>query len=170
MWKDSIRNIVVIFQPNILRSVGFYVRHSANIMYFFPNNCRLVKEWKYMKKLQGPAIPIIHCLLRRHDLEYNFLVMEKLDQEDLEKKFQNSNRDFSMKTLLMLADQMIENIEIIHEEGLLHNDLKPNNMSMGTDANNCSQLYLIDFGMCQSYREKNGKHVDYQGFYSLIFY
>ena len=98
------------------------------------------------------------------------MVMEKLDEEDLEKKFQKSNRDFSMKTLLMLADQMIENIEIIHEEGLLHNDLKPNNMSMGIDAKNSSQLYLIDFGMCQSYREKNGKHVDYQGFYSLIFY
>ena len=32
MWKDSIRNIVVIFQPNILRIVGFYVRHSANIL------------------------------------------------------------------------------------------------------------------------------------------
>ena len=30
MWKDSIRNIVVIFQHNILRIVGFYVRHSAN--------------------------------------------------------------------------------------------------------------------------------------------
>ena len=29
MWKDSIRNNVVIFQPNILRIVGFYVRHSA---------------------------------------------------------------------------------------------------------------------------------------------
>ena len=29
MWKDSIRNIVVIFQPNILRIVAFYVRHSA---------------------------------------------------------------------------------------------------------------------------------------------
>ena len=24
MWKDSIRNTVVIFQPNILRIVGFY--------------------------------------------------------------------------------------------------------------------------------------------------
>ena len=32
MWKDSIRNIVVIFQPIILRIVGFYVRHSAIIM------------------------------------------------------------------------------------------------------------------------------------------
>ena len=30
MWKDSIRNIVVIFQPNILRIVGSYVRHWAN--------------------------------------------------------------------------------------------------------------------------------------------
>ena len=29
MWKDSIRNFVVIFQPNILRIVRFYVRHSA---------------------------------------------------------------------------------------------------------------------------------------------
>ena len=32
MWKDSIRNIVVIFQPNILRIVGFYVRHWANVV------------------------------------------------------------------------------------------------------------------------------------------
>ena len=29
MWNDSIRNIVVIFQPNILRIVVLYVRHSA---------------------------------------------------------------------------------------------------------------------------------------------
>ena len=29
MWKESNRNIVVIFQPNILRIVGFYVRHWA---------------------------------------------------------------------------------------------------------------------------------------------
>ncbi len=69
--------------------------------------------------------------------------MEKLDQVDLEKKFQKSNRDFSIKTLLMLADQMIENIMIIHDKGLLHNDLKPNNMSMGIDAKNSSQLYIV---------------------------
>ena len=30
MWKESNRNIVVIFQPNILGIVGFYVRHSAH--------------------------------------------------------------------------------------------------------------------------------------------
>jgi hypothetical protein len=29
MWKDVIRNIVVIFQTTILRIVGFYVRRLA---------------------------------------------------------------------------------------------------------------------------------------------
>ena len=32
MWKDSIRNIVVIFQTTILRIVGFYVRRSAIVV------------------------------------------------------------------------------------------------------------------------------------------
>ena len=31
MWKDSIRNIVVIFQTTILGIVGFYVRRSASV-------------------------------------------------------------------------------------------------------------------------------------------
>ena len=31
MWKDSIRNIVVIFQATILGIVGFYVRRSAKV-------------------------------------------------------------------------------------------------------------------------------------------
>ena len=32
MWKDSIRNIVVIFQTTILRIFGFYVRRSALVL------------------------------------------------------------------------------------------------------------------------------------------
>ena len=31
IWKDFFRNIVVIFQTNILKIVRFYVRHSANV-------------------------------------------------------------------------------------------------------------------------------------------
>ena len=122
-----------------------------------------------MSLLQGHGVPKIHCLVRRSDKEYNFLVMEKLGQ-DLEDKFQQSNRDFSLNKLIMLADQMIEIIEIIHKKGILHNDLKPNNMSMGIDAKNSSQLYIIDFGVCQPWREENGSHIKDRGFYLLFFY
>ena len=34
MFKDSIRNIVVIFQTTILRIVGFYVRRSAYVLHY----------------------------------------------------------------------------------------------------------------------------------------
>ena len=46
MWKDSNRNIVVIFQPNILRSVGFHVRHSASI---FKLRIELIQKLKSSK-------------------------------------------------------------------------------------------------------------------------
>ena len=137
---------------------------------FIQINFRLVLEWKYMSRLEGPGIPKIHCLIRRSDKEYNFLVMEKLDQEDLEDNFQESNTDFSLNKIIMLADQMIQNIEMIHEKGILHNDLKPENMSMGIDAKNSSQLYITDFGMCQPWIEADGSHIKYEGFYFFIFY
>ena len=121
-----------------------------------------------MSLLQGHGVPKIHCLVRRSDKELNFLVMEKLDQEDLQKKFQESNRDFSLNKIIMLADQMIENIEIIHEKGILHNDLKPNNMSIGIDAQNSFQLYIIDFGLCKPWREADGSHIEDRGFYLFI--
>ena len=121
-----------------------------------------------MSLLQGHGVPNIHCLVRRSDKEsdkeYNFLVLEKLDQ-DLEDDFQQSNRDFSLSKIIKLADQMIEMIEIVHEKGILHNDLKPNNMSMGIDAKNSSQLYIIDFGICQPWREADGSHIEYRGIY-----
>ena len=126
-------------------------------------------EWKYMAVLQGHGVPKIHCLVRRSDKELNFLVMEKLGQ-DLEDNFQQSNRDFSLNKIIMLADQMIKNIEIIHEKGILHNDLKPNIMSMGIDGKNSSQLYIIDFGLCKPWREANGSHIEDRGFYLFIFY
>ena len=44
MWKDSIRNIVVIFQTTILRIVGFYVRHSANDSIFLTDHSARKKE------------------------------------------------------------------------------------------------------------------------------
>ena len=56
MWKDSIRNIVVIFQPNILRIVGFYVRHSATVMNIlgkaYPNPFILLQLVKYWEEIQ----------------------------------------------------------------------------------------------------------------------
>ena len=46
MWKYSIRNIVVIFQPNILRVVGFYVRHSARDNLWLSTHIRCLQAYR----------------------------------------------------------------------------------------------------------------------------
>ena len=41
----------------------------------------------------------------------------------------------SIKTTVMLADQMVSRIEYIHSKNFLHRDIKPDNFLMGFDKN-----------------------------------
>ena len=49
----------------------------------------------------------------------------------LEDLFNYMNRRFSIKTTLMLADQMIARVEFIQRKNFLHRDIKPDNFLMG---------------------------------------
>jgi serine/threonine protein kinase len=45
--------------------------------------------------------------------------------------FTYCKRRFTLKTVLMLADQMIQRIEYIHSRLFLHRDIKPDNFLIG---------------------------------------
>jgi serine/threonine protein kinase len=86
----------------------------------------------------------------RHDWfgvenDYYVLVFELLG-ESIEELFVKCQRKFTLKTVLMLADQMISRVEYIHSKGLIHRDIKPDNFMMGLGAHS-NQVYVIDFGL-----------------------
>lgn len=62
--------------------------------------------------------------------EYNVLVMDLLGPS-LEDLFNFCSRRFTIKTVLMLADQMIGRIEYVHCKSFIHRDIKPDNFLMG---------------------------------------
>ncbi|WJX17171.1 Casein kinase 1-like protein 10, variant 2 [Trifolium repens] len=91
----------------------------------------LLFESKVYELLQGETgIPRIKWYGVEGD--YNILVIDLLGPS-LEDLFNHCGRNFSLKTVLMLADQLINRIEYMHSSGFLHRDIKPENFLMGLD-------------------------------------
>lgn len=87
--------------------------------------------------------------------DYRVLVMTMLGPS-LEDLHESLGR-FTLKTTLMLVDQMILRLQYMHEQGFVHRDLKPDNFLMGTSRRS-HILYIIDFGLSSKYRHTEGQH------------
>jgi casein kinase 1 alpha len=80
----------------------------------------------------------------------------------LEDLFNSCSRRFTMKTVLMLADQMIGRIEYMHVKNFIHRDIKPDNFLMGI-GRHCNKLFIIDFGLAKKYRDSRTRvHIPYR--------
>ncbi|KAM7519649.1 hypothetical protein LguiB_018611 [Lonicera macranthoides] len=121
---------------------------------------QLFSEAKLYRILQGgTGIPSV----RWHGVEgdYNVLVMDLLGPS-LEDLFNFCSRKLSLKTVLMLADQMINRVEFVHSKSYLHRDIKPDNFLMGL-GRHASQVCIIDFGLAKKYKDPcTHQHVPYR--------
>lgn len=117
-------------------------------------------EGKIYKLMQGGmGIPNIKWLGTEGD--YNVMVMELLGPS-LEDLFNFCSRKFSLKTVLLLADQMIARVEYIHSKNFIHRDVKPDNFLMGLGKKG-NLVYIIDFGLAKKYRDpRTHQHIAYR--------
>ncbi|XP_059657995.1 casein kinase 1-like protein 3 isoform X3 [Cornus florida] len=121
---------------------------------------QLLYEAKLYNILQGGS-GIANTKWCGVDGEDNILVLDLLGPS-LEDLFVYCGRRFSLKTVLMLADQMIPRIEYMHSKGFLHRDIKPDNFLMGL-GRKANQVYIIDFGLAKRYRDSTtNRHIPYR--------
>ncbi|KAK9747649.1 hypothetical protein RND81_02G005600 [Saponaria officinalis] len=93
--------------------------------------------------------------------EHNVMVIDLLGPS-LEDLFNYCNRRLSLKSVLMLADQLINRVEYMHTKGFLHRDIKPDNFLMGL-GRKANQVYIIDYGLAKKYRDlQTHKHIPYR--------
>ncbi|XP_022723278.1 casein kinase 1-like protein 2 isoform X1 [Durio zibethinus] len=121
---------------------------------------QLLYESKLYKILQGgTGIPNVRWFGVEGD--HNVLVMDLLGPS-LEDLFNFCSRKLSLKTVLMLADQMINRVEFVHSKSFLHRDIKPDNFLMGL-GRRANQVYSIDFGLAKKYRDTSThQHIPYR--------
>ncbi|OAA70712.1 casein kinase I isoform delta [Cordyceps fumosorosea ARSEF 2679] len=125
-----------------------------------PELLRLEKDI-YRDLAGGVGVPEITWF--GEECDYYCLVCELLGPS-LEDLFNYCDRKFSLKTVLLLADQAIARVKHFHDKGYLHRDFKPENMLMGSGKRG-NILYIIDFGLARECHDTDR----YMGFENIPF-
>jgi len=120
---------------------------------------QLAHESKVLQILQGGiGIPTLYWAGQEGD--YNIIVLDLLGK-NLEELFTLCDRKFTLKSVLMLADQLISNIEYIHFKNYIHRNIKPDNFLIGLGKKS-HKIFTIDFALSRMYRDpKNFEHITY---------
>ena len=120
---------------------------------------QLMYESKIYRVLQGGyGIPGLKWFGSEGD--YNVLVIDLLGPS-LEDLFNYCGKRFSLKTVLMLADQMISRLEFMHSRSYIHRDVKPDNFLIGTGSKK-HICHVIDFGLAKKFQDsRTGRHIAY---------
>jgi len=137
-------------------AIKFENANSKNPQLFFE-----AKFYQYLlKDVNTPdkGIPRVYYCATEGD--QNVMVMDLLGPS-LEDLFNICNRKFSLKTVLMVGEQMLSRIEYIHSRYILHRDIKPDNFVIGQGSKQ-HKVYIIDFGLAKKYMGRDGKHIPYK--------
>lgn len=129
------------------------------------NDMKLLKNesiiYQYLSNTYG--IPSIKWYGRD---EKNYYMVINLLGKSLQ-EIKNKHTSFSLKTTIQIGIRIISLLETIHEKGLLHRDVKPDNFLL--ELNNNKKIYIIDFGFCRSFiNHQTNKHISIKKTNSLI--
>jgi serine/threonine protein kinase len=116
---------------------------------------QMSSEAEILKQLNG-GLGVPRVYWNGRDKNCHAMVID-LFGDSLLDVFHKCQQQFSSKTMMMLAIQMIDRLQFVHSSGYLHRDIKPEHFMLKQDTD-CKEVYILDFGLAKKYMDK-GEHI-----------
>jgi len=115
---------------------------------------QLEHEAAILQILKQTPMPqgIVECFYFGQEGRHRACVMELLGKS-LEDRMQSCNGKFTVRSTVLVVEQVLRRIEYLHSRGIVHRDIKPENFMFGIKGK-VHHLYLIDFGLSKRYYDK----------------
>ena len=132
--------------------------YAAKIEYHSAPNPQLYQESKIMTEMKGKlGFPTCYQVIY---LKQELVMVTDLLGPNIQDIMDNiEGKKFTMKSTLILTEQMLKRLRDLHEKGIIHRDMKPENFVIGKGKNE-KLIYMIDFGLSRHYLiEKTQQHI-----------
>jgi serine/threonine protein kinase len=172
--KDSLDRTVVIKEcfPNALcRRSSNIVRarsrkHSGDFRGFVQS---FIEEARSLARLVHPNIVGVHQVFEDNDTAY--MAIDFINGKDLHDILESTDQAFTPEETVVLLKKMLSAVEFIHQAGILHRDISPDNILVDQSGN----PVLIDFGaaseqVVRATRVLTGRRVVKDGYSPQEFY
>jgi serine/threonine protein kinase len=124
----------------------------------------VIREGTFLKKLEGVrGIPKVFWTGSKGDQDVLVITLLGKDLASFLKIY----KKFSLKTVVMIADQLLTLLELIHAKNLLHRDIKPENILVGR-GDQTDTIFYVDFGISKYYKDNLGRHIPFRDKKSFI--
>ena len=121
-------------------------------------NLLLQNEIFYLYKLRH--CPGIVKIITTGRTKKDNILIEPLLGGTLYSLYLDQNKNFTLKDICLISLQCISRLESVHNKGIIHCDIKPENFCVGLRDKRI--IYLIDFGISKKYRsDRTKKHIQF---------
>lgn len=121
-------------------SITISVSNAENTNSFEQQREKFKKEARRLRSLSNPHIVKVYDLFEENGTAY--YVMDYVDGENLSARLKRTNAPLAESEVRNYLNQILDGLEAIHNEGMLHLDIKPANIMVDSH----DVVKLIDFG------------------------